>query len=292
MWSVFIIIPHDTPIIRKDILMDKVNELSKKQKYEEKILLSNILDKIKRVGGHNKFEHTSFLDLAQQTEVIKCFQTRKITNYEFQGGYEDAERKILMLYPEKHLENVKDIIKYKEDSLKKVIEVLKIVLPKEQEGKYEHRTYLGSLMKLGIERKMIGDILVRDDGADIIVFKEIAEYIENNIKNLTRFQKSKIERISISNLKYVKQNKEIIRINVKSMRIDGIVAELVKCSRSEANKIIEQERIFINFKKEINQSKKVEEGSYITIRGKGRFKIIQICGQTKSGRIVLVIEKS
>ena len=75
------------------------------------------------------------------------------------------------------------------------------------------------------------------------------------------------------------------------MRLDCIVAELARCSRNEANKLIEEERVFVNFEEEIVSSKKIEENSYITIRGKGRFKILEISGETKSGRLNLLIEK-
>lgn len=271
--------------------MDKINELSKKQKYEEKILVSNVFDKFKKVSAYNKSEHTNFLDLAQQSEVESALQIRRITNYEFQGGYEEAERKVLIIYPEKHLENIQDITQYKKDILEKTIEAIKITIPKEVHGKYEHRTYLGSLMKLGIERKMIGDIIVKKDGANILICKDMAEYIKNNLKNLTRFQKASIEQISVGNLEYEKIEKETIKINVKSMRLDSIVAELINCSRNEANRIIEQERVYVNFKVEVGSSRKIKENTFITVRGKGRFKILHSAGQTKGGRIILNVEK-
>lgn len=40
-----------------------------------------------------------------------------------------------------------------------------------------HRDYLGSLMGLGLRRDGIGDILVSEHGADILVLKDIAPYL-------------------------------------------------------------------------------------------------------------------
>ena len=40
------------------------------------------------------------------------------------------------------------------------------------------------------------------------------------------------------------------------MRLDCIVGELAKCSRTEANKYLEAEKVFVNFKEEIRASKK------------------------------------
>ena len=55
--------------------------------------------------------------------------------------------------------------------------------------------------------------------------------------------------------------------------------------------LINQERVFVDFKEELVGSKQIKEGSYITIRGKGgRFKINKILGTSKSGRINIEVE--
>ena len=60
------------------------------------------------------------------------------------------------------------------------------------------------------------------------------------------------------------------------MRLDSIISVLARCSRNKAQELIKDERIFVNFKEEVRTSIKVEENTYITIRGKGRFKINKI----------------
>ena len=51
------------------------------------------------------------------------------------------------------------------------------------------------------------------------------------------------------------------------------------------------ERVFINFQNETKKTKQIKPGDMITIRGKGRFYIKDLIGQTKSGRTILKIEK-
>ena len=51
------------------------------------------------------------------------------------------------------------------------------------------------------------------------------------------------------------------------------------------------ERVFINFQNETKKTKQVKIGDSITIRGKGRFYIKEMIGQTKSGRTIIKIEK-
>ena len=261
--------------------MDKQSELTKLQKDEDKILIAKVLDKLKFAENRNKIESTDFLDLRQQRVTKELLEVRKSINYKFFGGYDNAERNIVIF------SNSIEFIK--QDEINSLLSIIRITLPNNLKGEYEHRIYLGGLMKLGIKREKIGDIIVRDDGADIIVKKELAEYIKTNLKGLTRFQKSKIEIENIEDLIYIEQEKQVIKINIPSMRLDCIVGELAKCSRNEANKILEAERVFVNFKEEIRPSKNLEEGDYITIRGKGRFRISKILGTTKKGRNSLEI---
>ena len=146
-------------------------------------------------------------------------------------------------------------------------------------------------MKLGLKRAKVGDIIVRSDGADIIISKDIEEFLLQSLNGLIRFQKAEITSEDISDLKYVLPEKKIFKINVPSMRLDAIVGELARCSRNDASRLLEEERVFIDFKVEIRGTKQVKEGTQITIRGKGRFKITQILGTTRKGRYTLEVEK-
>ena len=264
--------------------MDKLNILSKEQKDEDKFLIAKILDKIKFAENRNRFEETEFLDLREQQLIIDILEKRKYTKYKLYGGYEDAERKILVAFKDDF--NIDFNIDYNQ-----FITIVRIILPNNLLGQYEHKNYLGAVMKLGIKREKIGDILVRQDGADILVKKDISEYIVSNLKGLTRFQKASFELKTLEDLKYIKPKKELIKINIPSMRLDCIVGELARCSRTDAIKYLNEERIFVNFRQELRPSKLLEEGDYITVRGKGRFKINKILGNTRSGRLAVEVEK-
>ena len=264
--------------------MDKINELTKTQKEDNKILIANMMDKLKITKTRNREQSTNFLDLSQQMELFKILEARKEENYEFFGGFENAERKIIIFYPDRYIGDKSKIYN-------SILTVIRINLTKDQREKYEHKTYLGALMKLGLKREKIGDILVREDGADIIISKDIEKFLLTNLQDLTRFQKSEIDSLPLEKLKYIEQKKEIKIINVPSMRLDAIVGEVAKCSRNSALKYIKEERVFVNFKEELSASKQIGEDTFITIRGKGRFKINKIVGTTRSGRIMVEIEK-
>lgn len=252
---------------------------------DDKILLAQILDKIEMCENKNKIEHTDFLDLAQIELVQKFINKLKIENYISYGGFEEAERKIFVIYPEKFNSAVV------KKNLAGIIKIVRIQLPDDLKSKYTHRDYLGAIIKLGVKREKVGDIIVDSDGADIIVDKDISKFLQENLGGLTRFSKAIITIEEIENLRTVEIRREEYEIIVSSLRMDNVISELARCSRNKAIDIINMERVFINFQCETKKTKQIKTGDMITIRGKGRFYIKELIGQTRSGREILKIEK-
>lgn len=250
---------------------------------EDKLLISKIEDKIRFCENRNKIENSDFLDQSQRQVVEKFLRTQKCKNYLFYGGIEEAERNILMMFPEK----LKEIINNKQFDFNTILDAIRIELPSEMYGEYSHRNYLGALIKLGIKREKIGDIIVEENGVDIIVSKEITKFLLNSLNELTRFSKSKISQIELEKIRKKVIYKQEFTITIPSMRLDNIISELARCSRNKAVDLILEERVFVNYELITKASKEVKENSIITIRGKGKFEIKQIVGNTKKNRIVL-----
>lgn len=252
---------------------------------DDKILLAQVSDKIEMCENKNKIEYTNFLDLAQIELVQNYIDKLKIENYISYGGYEQSERKLFVIYPEKFNSTVV------EKNLVSIVKIVRIQLPDELKGKYAHRDYLGAVIKLGVKREKVGDIIVGNDGADIIVDKDISKFLLENLSGLTRFSKSEITIEEIDNLRTVEVRREEREIIVSSLRMDNVISELARCSRNKALDIINMERVFVNFQCETKKTKQIKTGDMVTIRGKGRFYIKELVGQTKSGRVIVKIEK-
>ena len=265
--------------------MDKQKILSDYKKQEDKILLAQILDKIEFSVQREKLEYTDFLDMYQIALVTSFIKKIAFENYVLYGGFDNSERKILIIYPEKYNMNMV------EKNFSKILKVIRINLGQEEKGKYSHRNYLGGIVKLGMKREKVGDILVCDEGADIIVKAETAETLKQELGTLTRFSNSTIEIKEIDNIREQEIKVEEISIIVPSLRLDNFVSDLAKTSRSKAVQIIDSERVFINGQNETKASKQIKLGDIITIRGKGRFIVKEFSGTTRSGRTVVKIEK-
>ena len=121
--------------------------------------------------------------------------------------------------------------------------------------------------------------------------EDFSEILKNELPSLTRFENSKISIQEISDIRKKEIKIEEISIIVPSLRLDNIVSDLAKTSRSKAAQIINQERVFVNGQNETKLSKQLKLNDVITIRGKGRFIIKELTGTTRSGRTVIKIEK-
>lgn len=264
--------------------MQKREILEKYKKEEERLLVARLLDKIEQSEKRNKIEYTDFLDEYQEKIVTKILIYLKKDFISF-GGYEEAERKVIIFYPEK----LREIFEDKKFNFNSIINIIRIQPLKNEQEKLNHRSYLGGLIKLGIKREKIGDIIIHDTGADIIILKEMKEFLYNNISTLKRFQNSQKEVVNLENI-----NKKILemqeeKIIVSSLRIDNVVSEICKTSRNKANDIIASERVFVNSECISKNTKNINVNDKVTIRGKGKFFIKEVLGETKKGKIPIII---
>lgn len=249
---------------------------------ENDLLIAKVLDKKKICDSKNKITYTDFLNEKEQRVIEKNV---KLENAFFYGVNENADRKILVFYPEKLTE---ELVR---KSLKNVLSGIRIILKNDQIGNYEHKNYLSALIKIGIDRGKIGDILVDDYGADIIAFDMNKEFIIQSLSELTRFRKANIDIIPIDDIKQKIDRFEESTIIVSSMRIDNIVAELAGCSRTNADEYINSEKVFVNYETVLKVSKTIFEGDIVTIRGKGKFRIDGLVRNTRNNRFVIKVNK-
>ena len=267
--------------------MNKQEILGKCINEDDRLLISKLLDKIEFVNKRNSVEYTEFLDMRQRQLLERVMIEQKITNYVATGGYKTAERTVLVIYPEK----LEEIIENEQFDFNTVLGAVRISLPNELKGIYSHRDYLGAIIKIGMRREKVGDIITSKDGADILVLKNTEKYIIDGLKELTRFSKAEFQSLKLEELNIEEPKTQIIDIIIPSMRIDSIVSEIIRTSRAKAMTIIKEERVFVNHELITKGSKEVKENDTITVRGKGRFKVGKIVNSTRKGNLVLEVEK-
>lgn len=241
---------------------------------EIKIKMRRIIDKIQMVLRNYSEEATDFLDPYERLlakSLINKFSDLKYIEY---GGLEDAERKIITIFPD-----------YLDEISKLDIEVLRVKGPMLD---LSHKDFLGALMSLGISRNKVGDILLHDTYTDIICKREIADFIFFNLEKVSNKNvdliKAKIDDLDPIKLEY----REIFKI-ISSLRLDTYISACYNLSRSSSMKIIRAGKVKVNWQITDKSSTELSEGDMISVKGFGRSILYATEGLTKKDNIKTII---
>lgn len=242
-------------------------------------VVSKINDKIKFFEKTGKVVSTNFLTPAEVSEVYSEFRGNVFC---ISGGYEGAERNIVIVGSDADVisdfctvircKTTNKNVRWKNSSNSDAKKIL------------GHRDVLGSILGLGIKREMIGDILLSDNFCDIIIMREMSEYILTNLESIGR-EKVKCEVVSFEDLTDRKISLENKVITVASLRLDALISAVFGISREKSSEFIKLEKVSLGFILCKNTSKIVCENDLISVRGYGRFKVLEVAGETRKGRI-------
>ena len=260
-------------------MFDEDKLLNHLHREEDRIMGSHILDKSEQVLKYHQTQATDFLNPHQIEIATPLIEQIAEINFKKEGGYPAAERKRLVVFPEYLFP----------DLVEKQIKIYQL------DGnfafqKLTHRDFLGALMGLGLQRKVIGDILVHSDFAQIIVAAEIQDVIELKLEKVHQVP---IEVKEISKEEIVKptrHEKEILT-TVASMRLDAVASSGFGDSRNKISRDIKNKKIKLNWKVESDPAAEVEIGDLISVRGRGRVKVEEKRGISNKGRIKLTLKR-
>ena len=261
----------------------KAHLLNRYVKKEEKILVGSVIDKANKTEISNHLVYTNFLDMNEKNIVVEILNRFDIRYYLFKP-LQDTSRFVIIFLPEYiDIENVEDIAS-------EYIVVLKIV-PKSKDV-ITHREYMGAIYSLGLKEDMIGDIFVYGGNCYLFCFKQNETYI---LDNLTKVAKSYVDITSLNpfddEVRKIKLNIKSIDITVPSLRIDVVLSELFNLTRNSTKAKINNSDLFVNSKEMYFAAYNVQNDDIISFRKCGKFKIGNVQRITKSGKIVLNIQK-
>ena len=153
-----------------------------------------------------------------------------------------------------------------------------------------HRDILGALMGLGVARETVGDILVADGAAKVLVDKGLEDFFIAELKYVGAVP-VKTEHESPDAISPREERVKEIRATVASLRADSVAAAGFGISRSRAASDIETEKLKLNWQKVKNAAQIVKEGDILSMRGRGRVEVTEVRGKTKKGRIALELKR-
>ena len=257
---------------------------------EEQLLEKHFIDLSRQAYHRNIITYSDFLNLNEQNILHSIPKDKLYTGFIIFGGYDFAERQMAAFIPDAlSLRDIKDsgIIS---DIFQSELSVLHISpLNKKYSEALSHRDYLGSILNLGIERGMIGDILITDSEAIVFVKMQMQEFLTENI---TRIRHTSVLATidELTDFHYSPRYEEI-KGTVASVRLDSLLSVAFSSSRSKLSGLIEGGKVFVNGRLITSNAYQVKEHDIISVRGMGKFEFIETLAFTKKKRIYVLIHK-
>jgi len=213
---------------------------------------------------------TSFLDPRGQyilNVVVGSFQDLEVTFY----GGPFAERQRAIIAPDYFQPEVEDfeIILFEIDYPQKFVTL-------------QHQHVLGTIMSLGIERDQLGDIVV-DESIQFTLTKQLESYIMLEL-NKIKGAAVKLNAISIKDMIQSKENWHSFETTVSGLRLDVVLKEMIRKSRSISKQLIEKKRVKVNHTIIDSADFQLDKGDLLSIQGYGRAMIVDIGGKTKKDK--------
>lgn len=254
------------------------------------MLLAGLDDKIDQCERCGMLTHSPFLDLRQGALARAFCAKRRGLQVCFYGGYGDAERVIAVFLPDYlSLPTEADRLSWlAENEEENPLTILRV--KKDPFHTLTHRDYLGALMGLGVKRETVGDLLVREDGCDILLLGSVAPYLKDNLTQAGRARLDGVF-VPVTRLQRAEEKRELIPCVVASLRLDNVVASAFSVSRAAAAEAIQKGHIFLNSLTCEKTAAPVKEGDRIVFRSKGKVRLAEVGGVSKKGRLHIVVEK-
>ena len=145
-------------------------------------------------------------------------------------------------------------------------------------------------MGLGIERNIVGDIILHEAGAYVLVEKPMVFYITSQLFSIGRYQKITISEVALEDLKIAEPKTKQLEVTVSALRMDAVCAAAFGVSRSECVKLIGQDKARCNGLA-IQASDLIKAGDTLTVRGDGQAQLKSVNGRTNKERTHITIEK-
>ncbi|MBQ8641746.1 MAG: hypothetical protein IJ480_05955 [Clostridia bacterium] len=153
-----------------------------------------------------------------------------------------------------------------------------------------HRDFMGAILGLGIERSVLGEIVVTEDGALVFTTPDMAVYLQENLRKIGR-DTVKIASVMPDPAMEIPRKYETVSVTAATPRIDGVVRALTNLSREDAADLVRAGMVERNYNPVTDVDRQISPGDVLTIRGYGKYRIDRTDEETKRGRRRILCRK-
>ena len=248
---------------------------------EERNLLARALDRLALAEQRGVPAHTEFLTQEQQAVLSDLLRACGSPRHFFFGGFEGAERQVCVFLPDwqEQAEWLSD----------PNCPVAALHCPFPRDAQLAHRDILGSLMGLGITREMLGDLLLYDGGCDVIALRSALPILLTQWEGAGRYRFAP-QSVALADLRAEPPKPRLVQDTVAALRLDAVTAAAFSLSRSRAGELISSGRVLLDHRPCLKPDRPVDAGSSITCRGMGKCVLKEVPGQSRKGRVRIVLE--
>ncbi len=259
--------------------------MSRREIYEhfntdEKAFVDRASEWVERAAERHETKRTDFLDPRQAHILFTLANRHPDAQVVLGGGSLQAERQRAIIAPDYKLLDDEDM----------GISVLEITSEDKRISELDHGDYLGALLGLGIKRDKIGDLHISEEGCHALIADDIGGFLIGHMKQAHRVDVIVSVR-PLSELREVVSVIEEQTLSVASMRLDGVASDVFRLSRTKILAPIKAGRCRVSWKPVEDPSFQLKAGDIVSMKGFGRFKVLEVEGVSKSGRIRVRIGK-
>lgn len=258
---------------------------------DERYLSAHISDLASQSSGSGVPRFSRFLNERERVVATNAARTEGADPI-FYGGFDGAARTMCGFFKGTYAEDYPEIgdgsAGWQGMSKRELFPLCAVTFSFRKTDTLTHRDILGAVLGAGLERSMIGDILV-SEGYAVMFCTETALEIAVGLTKIGRYGVC-AERGVTRGLPESKT--ETLEKTLSSLRLDCVVGACTNLSRDKSASLIKSGLVSADFSVCQNVSFTVKEGTVLSIRGYGRFRLARVIGETKKGRLRVNVEKS
>lgn len=153
-----------------------------------------------------------------------------------------------------------------------------------------HKDYLGSLMGFELHREALGDIVLPPEEpgtAYLFALEPAAALICQELRSVGRTEVT-AQQLALDEVpEFAQAERQLQTATVSSLRLDAVLAAMLRCSRGMAAELVAAGRVEINHLPVSSAHAPVYESDVFTVRGKGRFRLTALPGKSKKDRQII-----
>lgn len=222
-----------------------------------------------RAARTGRAQYSNFLSPTEMQQARICAKQAGVLLESF-GGFENAERRVAAFF------DAPDA-----DCLRWPVVCVRLGWDKRFDT-LGHRDILGSLMSLGMDRALLGDIVVGTGEAHLFALPAAAKRVQAELAQAGGAT------LSVEILEEIPAlsagEGESVRGTVASLRLDAVLDLAFRLSRGRAAELVKSGRVQVDHILELRPDRKLSEGAVLSVRGMGRAELAEIGGQTKKDR--------